>query len=163
MKISKKVNDAINKQINREFFSSYLYLSASAYLAENNLTGAAHWMALQAKEENEHAMKLYGFVLERGGSISLGDIEAPKSDWKSMLDTFEYSYNHELKVTEMINALLETAKNEKDYATEGFLQWFIKEQVEEEANANLIMEKLKLVGNNVGGLFIIDAELGRRQ
>jgi len=163
MKISKKINDVINKQINNELFSSYLYLSASAYLTENNFVGAAHWMKLQAKEEVGHAMKFYSYILNRGGQIKLSSIDTPKSDWKSMIDIFQFAYEHEKKVTDMINGIMEVAKIENDYATEELLQWFIKEQVEEEANASFAFEKLKLVGDNIGGLFIIDGELGRRE
>jgi ferritin len=163
MVISKKMNEAINKQINRELFSAYLYLSAAAFLDSKNFEGAAHWMKKQFGEEQGHAMKFYNFVIERNGAISLGDIEKPKSDWKSMLDIFTYAYEHEQKVTEMIFGLLDIAKAEKDYSTEEFLQWFIKEQVEEEANASKIVDKLKLVGDNIGGLFIIDSELGKRE
>jgi len=162
MIISKTMMDAINKQINKEFFSSYLYLSASTYFETNNLSGFANWMKVQAKEEASHAMKFYSYVLERGGNVTLLSIDAPKADWKSPLDIFEYSYDHEKKVTEMIYNLVKIAREEKDYASEEFLNWFVKEQVEEEANTSKILEKLKLVGDNIGGLFIVDSEVGRR-
>ena len=163
MTISKKMNEALNKQINREFFSGYLYLSAAIYLETHNFDGMAHWMKLQAKEEFGHGMKMYGYIIERGGIVSLMNLEAPKSDWKSPLEIFEFSYEHEKKVTEMINSLVDAAKSENDIASQEFLNWFIKEQVEEESNSSKITEKLKLVGDNAGGLFIIDGELGRRQ
>lgn len=162
MKISTKMSEAINKQINKELYSGYLYLSMSTYFASNNLSGFAKWMRLQAKEEQSHAMKFYDYVLERGGIVDLFAIDMPKSDWKSPLEVFEFTYAHEQKVTEMINNLMDFSKSEKDFATEEMLQWFVKEQVEEEANASYILEKLKLVKDNVGGLFIIDGELGKR-
>jgi ferritin len=163
MTISKKMMEAINRQINREFFSGYLYLSAAIFLETNNFDGMAHWMKIQAKEEFEHGMKFYGFIIERGGSVSLTGIEAPKSDWKSPLEIFQYAYDHEKKVTEMINNLIDIAKSENDNAALELLNWFIKEQVEEEANSSKIAAKLSLVGDNAGGLFIIDGELRRRE
>ena len=163
MKISKKIVAALNSQINKEFSSGYLYLSMSAYLEANNLLGFANWMKLQAKEEESHGFKIYNFILERGGEIDLLGIEKPKSDWKSPLEIFKATYEHELKITEAIYNLVEIAKEEKDYATLEFLNWFVKEQVEEEANTSFILEKLELVKDNIGGLFIIDKELGMRK
>ena len=163
MKISQKLIDAINTQINKELYSSYLYLSMAAYFENKNLSGFAKWMFVQAKEENEHAMKFFQYLCERGAKVELKPIEGPTTDWASPLNVFEDVYAHEKKVSEMIINLLELAKSEKDYATENFLQWFVKEQVEEEANASVIVEKLKLVKENVGALFIIDKELGSRE
>jgi ferritin len=163
MNISKKMTDALNKQINREFFSAYLYLSAAVYFETHSMDGMANWMKMQVKEEQSHGMKLYNFIIERGGIVILSDIESPKSDWKSPLDIFQYTYEHEKKVTEMINSLIELARSENDFASLEFLNWFIKEQVEEEANFSKISEKLKLVGDNIGGLFIVDSELRRRE
>jgi ferritin len=162
MVISAKIEEAINKQINKEFFSWYLYLSASTYLDKINYAGMAKWMRLQASEEKEHAYKLYGYVMERGGNVVLDTIEKPKATWKSPLDVFQFAYDHELGVTKSIHNLVDNAKTENDHATLEFLNWFVKEQVEEEDHALKIVERLKLAGDNVGGLMIIDGELGRR-
>ena len=163
MTISTKMAEAINKQINNELFSGYLYLSAAIYLESKNFDGMANWMKLQAKEEFGHGMKFYSYIMDRGGIVNLMNIDTPKSDWKSPLEVFEYAYGHEKKITEMIGGLVEIAKSENDVATLEMLNWFVKEQVEEEASASKITDKLKLVGDNAGGLFIIDGELGRRQ
>ncbi|HOV15846.1 MAG TPA: ferritin [Spirochaetota bacterium] len=162
MKISNKMADVISKQINKEFYSGYLYLSMAAYFESNNLSGFAHWMKIQAKEEQEHGLKFYEYVLERGGNIELFSIEKPKSDWKSPLDVFKFTYEHEQMVTEMIYNLMDFARAEKDLATEELLYWFIKEQVEEESNASKILERLEMMKDSTGGLLIIDKELGKR-
>ena len=163
MKINRKIQDAINKQINHEFYSAYLYLSMSAYFESINLKGFAHWMRTQAKEEDEHAMKLYKFLVERGGKVILSEIEKPPLEWKSPLDAIESAYKHEQKVTEMINGLVNLAAVEKDRATEVFLQWFVNEQVEEENSTNELVQKLKLVGDSGNGLLMIDSELAKRK
>jgi len=163
MEIKNKIQEAINKQINAELYSSYLYLAMSAFFEENNWSGFAHWMRIQANEENNHAMKLFDYLLERGGKVILDDIKAPKKDWKGHLDVFEAVYRHELKVTDLINELLSLARQEKDYATESLLKWYIDEQVEEEANAKKILEKLKLIKDSVNGLFMLDHELKERK
>jgi ferritin len=163
MIIKEKLQKAINKQINAELYSSYLYLGMAAYFEESNWLGFAHWMKAQSAEENAHAMKFYGYLFERGGRAVLSGIEAPQGEWKSPLAAFEAAYAHELKVTALINDLLKLAKDENDTATEMMLQWFIKEQVEEEANAMLIVEKLKLIKDSVQGLFVLDKELGERK
>jgi len=163
MKINRKIQDAINKQINHEFYSAYLYLSMSAYFESINLKGFAHWMRTQAKEEDEHAMKLYKFLVERGGKVILSEIEKPPLEWKSPLDAIESAYKHEQKVTEMINGLVNLAAAEKDRATEVFLQWFVNEQVEEENSTNELVQKLKLVGDSGNGLLMIDSELAKRK
>ena len=163
MVIKEKMVKAINKQINAELFSSYLYLSMAAHFASINWLGFAHWMKVQSKEEYGHAMKFFEYVLERGGKVTLAEIAAPKLEWKSPLAVFEEIYAHELKVTALINDLVKLAKEDNDYATENLLQWYINEQVEEEASAVAIMEKLKLVNNAASGLFIIDQELAGRK
>lgn len=162
MKINEKISDAINKQINKEFYSAYLYLSMATYFEANTLPGFAKWMVLQAKEEQEHAMKFYRYVMERGGVVELFTIEKPKDDWKSPIDIFKFTYQHEQMVTEMIYNLMDFAKAEKDFTTEEFLNWFIREQVEEEANACSILEKLEMAKDSNGALFYIDKELGKR-
>ena len=135
--ISKKMQEAINEQINAEMYSAYLYLSMSAYCAENTYKGFAHWLDLQAKEEYSHAMKFYNYLLDRGASIDFKTIDAPKRNFSSMAELFEQVLTHEKHVTALINKLYELALKEKDYATQIMLQWFIEEQVEEEANASI--------------------------
>lgn len=163
MEIKDKVTKAINKQINAELYSSYLYLGMAAYFEAKNWSGFGHWMRVQAKEENAHAMKFFDYVLERGGEVVLEDIKAEEADWKTPLDVFESVYAHELKVTALINGLLKIARQEDDIATESMLKWFIDEQVEEEAHAKQIVEKLKLVKDNANGLLMLDHELGERK
>ncbi len=160
--LSPKMEKALNDQITAEFYSSYLYLSMSAWFASENLMGMAHWMGLQAKEEWGHGMKIYDFVLERGGTVTLGAIDAPPAEFKSPLAIFEAAYGHEQKVTGLINDLADTAAEENDKATAIMLQWFISEQVEEEASALEIVEKLKLIQDSPNGLFMMDSVLGRR-
>jgi ferritin len=161
--ISKKISEAINRQINREFYSAYLYFSMASYFESINLRGFAHWMEIQSKEELSHGKKLYSFLIERGGRSLMQDIEAPPSEWTSPTNAFEDTYNHERAVTEMINELVNLAKDEKDHATAVFLQWFIKEQVEEEASSDEIIQKLKMVGEKGHALFMIDRELAQRK
>lgn len=160
--LNKKIEEALNSQINAEMYSSYLYLSMSAYFESTGLSGFANWMRAQAQEELMHAMKFYDYVNERGGRVILGPIEAPLSEWESPLATFEATYEHEQKVTGLINDLVNLAMEEKDHATNTFLQWFVTEQVEEEASASEIVNKLKLIGDAPGGLFMLDRELGTR-
>ncbi|MBU0467417.1 MAG: ferritin [Nanoarchaeota archaeon] len=161
--IKDKVAKAINKQINAELYSSYLYLSMSAHFASVNFMGFSNWMKIQSQEERVHAMKFYEYLIERGGRVVLSAIDAPKTDWKSHLAAFEEVYAHELKVTSLINDLLKVAKAEEDSATAVELHWFINEQVEEEANALAIVEKLKLIKDSTNGLFMLDHELGERK
>jgi Ferritin-like protein len=163
MVIKEKMVKAINKQINAELYSSYLYLSMAAYFEANNWLGLAAWMKVQAREENAHAMKFYGYVFERGGRVVLAAIDAPKTEWKSPLAVFEEVYAHELKVTGLIHDLANLAKKENDHATESMLKWFIDEQVEEEANAALIVEQLKRIKDSANGLFMLDHKLGERK
>ena len=144
--ISEKMENELNEQINKELFSSYLYLSMAAYFESTNLNGFASWLSVQAQEELIHAMKIYGFVNERGGTVDLKAIEAPKKKWKSPLDAFEDAYAHEQMISRSIDAIVDKAIAEKDHATNNFLQWYIKEQVEEEATADEIVQKIKLSG-----------------
>ena len=160
--IDGRTQEALNKHANAEFYSSYLYLSMSAYFQSINLTGFAHWMRVQAREELAHAMKFYDHVIERGGRVSLQVVDAPAAQWDSPLAAFEDAYRHEQKVTGLINQLVDDAVQSKDHATNAFLQWFVAEQVEEEASVDAIVQKLKLVGGAPGGLFMIDHHLGER-
>ncbi|MEI6765009.1 MAG: ferritin [Bacteroidota bacterium] len=160
--LSKKMEDALNTQINAEFYSSYLYLSMAAYLNEANLVGFAHWMEIQAQEEAAHAMMFYIYMKDRGAKITLGAIDKPDSSWKSPLDVMAAVLKHELKVTGLINNLVDLALKERDHATNNHLQWFVKEQVEEEANATAILQQLKLIGGKGEGLLMLDRELKAR-
>ena len=160
--ISEKMEKAINSQINAELYSSYLYLSMSAWFSDHSLDGCAHWMRAQAQEELVHAMKFYDYLIERGGKVVVSGIDAPPTTWKSPLDVFEYTYSHEQKVTGLIHDLVNQAISEKDHATTTFLNWFVSEQVEEEASADEIVQKLKLIKDSSSGLFMIDRELGTR-
>ncbi|MHC4882516.1 MAG: ferritin [Planctomycetota bacterium] len=160
--INKKVTDALNGQINAETYSAYLYWSMSAALEEMNLPGFASWMRVQAQEEMSHAMKLYGHIIERGGKVVLTAIDAPPIQWDSVNAVFENGLAHEQKVTRLINELMDLAMAEKDHAASMFLQWFVTEQVEEEAAAMDILGKLEIAGGTAGGLYILDKEMGAR-
>ena len=160
--LNPKIQDALNRQINAELFSAYLYHSMSAYFEAKDLKGMANWMRIQAGEENGHAMRISDFVNNRSGRVTLTAIEAPKTEWKSPLDVFEDAYKHELKITGMINDLMNLVAVEKDGAGHDFLEWFVREQVEEEASAQLIVAQLKLVGDTGVGLYLLDQQLGQR-
>jgi ferritin len=156
------MQDAMNEQINKEFFSSYLYLSMAAYFEDKNLMGFAHWMRLQADEEREHAMKFYNFILDRGGRVLLKAIDAPATEWKSNLEVAEQVAEHEAKVTASINGLYELAFQEKDYPAQAMLQWFITEQVEEEKNAAELVAKLRLIEERGTAVLMLDHRLSKR-
>ena len=160
--LPEKMLSAFNKQINAEMYSAYLYLSMEAYFQSINLTGFASWMRVQTQEEMMHAMKIYDFVFERGGKVTLEAIAKPVSSWTSPLAAFEEVLKHEQHVTSLINKLVDLAIKEKDHASNIFLQWFVTEQVEEEASADAVIQRLKLVENYSSGLFMIDTELGQR-
>lgn len=160
--LSEGMTQALNEQITKELYSSYLYLQMAAYLDDQNLRGFATWMKAQAQEEIAHAMIFYNYVNERGGRVVLGPIEQPPTDFTSPLDVFEKTLAHEKLVTASINSLMDLAVEEKDYATRNRLEWFIGEQVEEEANPAEIIGKLNLIGGKGGGLFMLDNELGAR-
>jgi len=160
--IGTAMQDAMNEQINKEFFSSYLYLSMAAYFEEKNLTGFAHWMRLQADEEHEHAMKFYNFILDRGGRVYLKTIDAPATEWKSNLEVAEQVAEHEAMVTASINSLYELAHQEKDYPAQTMLQWFISEQVEEEKNAADLVAKLRLIEERGTAVLMLDHRLSKR-
>ncbi|MHC4170552.1 MAG: ferritin, partial [Planctomycetota bacterium] len=139
-----------------------LYLSMESFFKSKNLNGFANWMRVQTQEEMSHAMKIYGFIDERGGRISLKAIDGPQTEWDSPLAVFEAVYEHEQKVTGLINDLVDLAIKEKDHATNSFLQWFVSEQVEEEASADQAVQQLKMIENAPGGIFLFDRELGQR-
>ncbi len=160
--ISKKMEKALNEQVNAELYSAYLYLSMEAYFKSLNLNGFANWMRVQTQEEISHAMKIYGFIDERGGRITLKAIEGPQTKWDSPLAVFKAVYEHEQKVTGLINDLVDLAIEEKDHATNTFLQWFVNEQVEEEASADQVVQQLKMMEKAPGGMFMLDRELGQR-
>lgn len=157
-----KTLDAFNEQINAELFSSYLYLSMSTWLDAQGLQGAAHWMRMQTDEEMLHAKKFIDFVQERDGRVLLTALAAPRTEWKSPLDVFEEVCRHEAEVTGRISKLVDLAIAESDHAANAFLQWFITEQVEEEATAREVRDKMKLAGDNGAVLYMIDQELGGR-
>ncbi|MEE9496451.1 MAG: ferritin [Desulfobacterales bacterium] len=160
--LNEKVQKTLNGQLNAELYSSYLYLSMNAYFKSVNLDGFANWMHYQAQEELEHSMKFYDFIIQRGGKVQLMQIEAPPTEWGSPMAVFEATLEHEQKVTGLINDLVEIANEERDHATQIFLQWFVSEQVEEEENVGGVLEQLKLMGEARGGLFMIDRELAKR-
>lgn len=160
--IKEKIEEVINQQINAELYSGYLYLSMASYFESKNLNGFANWMHVQNLEEQSHAMKFYQYLNERGGRVKLMPIDGPKLEWKSPIEAFEDAYEHEQKVTAMINNMVEIAWAEKDHATYNMLQWFVDEQVEEEATVDSIVQKIKMLGGDGPGLFMIDRELKQR-
>jgi ferritin len=160
--LGKAVEDAMNEQIKNELFSAYQYLSMAAFCEAGNLPGFAHWMRAQAREETEHAMKFYDFILDRNGRVVLQAIEQPVVEFGSPLEVFERALEYEREVTAMINDLYGLAVRENDYASQTFLQWFVTEQVEEEKNAGDVVETLKMIGDKSEALFLLDRELSRR-
>ena len=161
--ISTKMAKAINDQINRELYSAYLYLAMAAYFEDQSLKGFANWFKIQYQEEVEHAMKFFGYLCDQGARMELQAIDKPPADFKSPLAVFEQSYKHEQFVTKNIYALVDLAIKEGDHATNSFLNWYVDEQVEEEANASEIVARIKLAGASQGALLYIDKELGKRK
>ncbi|MFW5500680.1 MULTISPECIES: ferritin [unclassified Maridesulfovibrio] len=159
---NKVLEKALNEQLNAEMYSAYLYLSMSAYFSDLGLDGFANWMRVQAKEEQFHAMKFYDYINERGGRVLLTAIEAPKTEWESPLACIEAVLEHEKHVTSLVNDLVNLAIDERDHATNIFLQWFVTEQVEEEDNVNAVLNKLRLLNGEGNGMFILDKELSTR-
>jgi ferritin len=160
--ITKTLQDAINDQINKELYSSYLYLSMAAYFESKNLPGFAKWMHVQEGEERGHAMRLYQFLVDRGGRVMLEAIAAPETEWATSLDLFKQVAEHEAQVTASINGLYELALKEKDYPAQMALQWFITEQVEEEKNAADIVQQLQLIEARGTAVLMLDHQLGKR-
>jgi ferritin len=160
--ISKKMEKALNHQINREIYSGYMYLAMASFAKDSALNGVANWFTVQLEEELSHARKLYDYVQQRNGKVVLEAIEAPPADFKSAEELFERTLEHEKKVTAMIHDLVSLAREEKDTATEIMLQWFVTEQIEEEANASEMLQRFKVFGQSGNALLAIDKELGSR-
>lgn len=160
--LTARIERELNAQLNREFFSAYLYMAMAAYFQSIDLLGFANWMQIQAKEELFHAEKFYLFIQERNGKVALEQVDKPQIEWESPLAAFENSLAHEEFITKSLNELVNASLEEKDHATNIFLQWFITEQVEEEANATEVIRKLKLMKDAPGGLYLLDKELGTR-
>ena len=157
-----KVEKALNEQIHAEFFSFYLYLSVAAYFTANHLDGFAHWMRMQAQEEFNHAMKLFDFLNERGGRVGLLPLDGPTSEWESPSAAVESVLNHERAISERINRLVDLATAENDHATTVLMHWYVNEQVEEEATADTLYHRVKMVEDSPYGLLMIDRELAGR-
>ena len=160
--ISQNMLEALNDQIRNELYSGYLYLAMSAYFSDMNLNGFAHWMRMQAKEEDSHAMKFYHYIIDQRARADVRDLEQPPRDFDSAIDIFEKALEHEKFITGKINDLVKLAREENDNATETFLQWYVEEQVEEEASVDEVLQQLKIVGDDGTGLFILDKEMAAR-
>ena len=160
--LSKKIEEALNAQINAEMWSAYLYLSMAAYCHSNGKPGMGNWFEVQFQEEQDHAKILFNYVIQRGGTVTLAQIDAVPTEWNSILDVFESTLAHEQKVTSLINNLFALTTAENDYATQSALKWFIDEQVEEEETAQNIIDNLKMIDGNGYGLYMLDKELGAR-
>jgi ferritin len=160
--INEKIEQAFNKHMTVEMHSAYLYLAMGAYFDSVNYGGFAKWMKTQAKEEIEHAMKFYKYLNDRGGRARFGQIDEPQGEWDSPLAVFEDAYKHEQKITKKIHDLVRLADKEDDVASGQFLQWFVQEQVEEEANTGEMVEHLKMLGGSPNGVFMVNVHAGRR-
>ena len=160
--ITKKIEAVLNDQLNFELYSAYIYMAMQAHLRFQGLNGFANWMQIQAQEESVHAMGFYNFIIDRGGKVSLKALAQPKAEWKSVLAVFENTLEHECIVTSRINNIAALAESEKDFATRNFMQWYIGEQVEEEANANEIIIDLKLAASSKETLLMLDRERAQR-
>lgn len=161
--ISQTMQDALNAHIHAENYSSYLYLAMAAWCDQTNFKGFGRWLRVQANEEREHALKMMDYLLDRGGKVALRAIEAPPAEFGSMQQVFETVLKHEQHVTSLVHKLFETARAEKDLATETFLQWYVTEQVQEEATASEVVEKIRMVGDRPGSVLYLDKEYGKRQ
>lgn len=162
MKLNEKVEVILNKQINAEFWSAYLYLSMSSWFETKGLKGFANWMRVQFQEENTHALKLFDFVLKRAGEVKLEPIATVPTTWKNITEIFDETYKHECKVTELIYNCYNVAESEKDHATTSMLKWYIDEQSEEESNAVDILDQLHLIGENGQAIYLLDQQLATR-
>ena len=162
MTLSKALQGALNDQIHKEYYSSYLYLAMSAHLEAQNLPGAAKWTRIQSQEELSHALKLFDHMIDRGNRVALAAIQQPPAEYGSALQLFEKVLEHEQHVTASIHALYALAVKEQDYPAQVMLQWFVTEQVEEEKNASQVVEQLKAVGESKTSLMLLDRHLGKR-
>jgi ferritin len=162
MTLSKALQSALNDQIQKEYYSSYLYLAMSASLEAQNLPGAAKWTRIQSQEELSHALKLFDHVVDRGGRVTLAAIQQPPAEYGAALQLFEKVLEHEQFVTASIHTLYAAAVKEQDYPAQILLQWFVTEQVEEEKNASQVVEQLKAVGESKASLMLLDRHLGKR-
>lgn len=160
--LSASLEKALNDQLHLEFESAYLYLSMSAWFEWKNMLGFAKWMNVQRDEEQFHASKFYHFILDRGGQVQLKSLQQPKWDWNNQIEVFEEALAHEMLVTKSIHALIDLAMAERDHASFTFLQWFVTEQVEEEATITAIIDQLRMVADSQSGMFLIDKDLGAR-
>jgi ferritin len=160
--LSGKMGRALDRQINAELYSAYLYLSMAAWSESQGLDGFGNWFRIQAQEELAHAMRFYGYVCGRGGRVALSELAAPPAEWDSPLSVFEDTLKHEQKVTGLINGLVDLARSESDHATDNMLRWFVVEQVEEESTADELRRRVQLAGGKGRGLQMIDAELASR-
>jgi ferritin len=161
--LSEKMVEALNKQINEEFYAAYLYLSMSAYCESIHLKGFADWLRVQRLEELTHALKIHDFLIECNARVTLLPIAEPQTEWATPLAIFEAAYEHEMKVTAMIHNLVKLAEELKEYAPTSLLQWFVDEQIEEESSTREVVKKLKLAGDSGIGLYMVDKELGKRK
>lgn len=160
--ISSKLEKELNSQLNAELYSAYLYLSMAAYLAQKNLNGFSNWMKIQFQEEQAHANKLFQYILDKGGNVELEEINKPKTEWDGIIDVFENILKHEQYITSRINDLVDVAMSEKDHATVVLMQWYVSEQVEEEATVSDMLDQLKLIEGKGSGLFMLDREAKQR-
>jgi ferritin len=161
--MDKKLIDALNKQLWEEVNSAYLYMAMSSDMKFKNWNGTAQWFQVQVQEETMHAMKFYNYIHDRGEQPILPAIDQPQVSWDSSLDAFEATLKHEKHITSCIHSLVDKAREAHDHATEAFLQWFVTEQVEEESNADDIIQQMKMMGDSPQALFLLDRELGARQ
>ncbi|HSR69583.1 MAG TPA: ferritin [Acidobacteriota bacterium] len=160
--LSDKMEKELNKQVNAELESFYVYLSMASYMESVDLLGFAHWMREQADEEMSHAMKIYDYIHERDGRVVLGEIAAPPSQWDGVGAVYKAAYEQEVSISRKIDKIVDLAIKEADHATHSFMQWFVNEQVEEVATVKTIIQKLKLIDGAPGGLFLLDREMGQR-
>lgn len=161
--ISDKIRDILNEQINKEFYSAYLYLAMSAYFSEVGLYGFSHWTKIQSREEIDHGMILFEYVLNRKSQVRLKQVEAPALDWNGPIDVFEQIYQHERTITSSIDCVASMTEGECDLATRNFIDWYLKEQIEEEASVLRVISKLKAFGAEKSALYLIDRELSTRE
>lgn len=154
-----QILEVLNKQLNNEFYSAYLYLAMASYFDSVNLEGFAAWSQVKAREEMDHAMKMYNYIVDRNERAVLFDIKAPQQEWQSPLHAVEDSYNHEREVTQDIHTIMNLARELKDYSTEVFIHWYVNEQIEEEISADKVLQKVRMVEGNPGALLMLDGQV----